>query len=81
MRYIRVRLEGTPEQIEAVDGHVTSVAGDWSTPSGLAFLATDHTEAEPARLVAESFGQWETNAESDVRVAVYGEQQNLLYAD
>ncbi|WP_326594850.1 hypothetical protein [Streptomyces sp. NBC_01803] len=69
------------EQQRAVEGHINLIAGDWSSPSGLAFISTNVTDEGSAMLVAEAFSQWESNSEQAVRVAVYGEDTELLYAD
>jgi hypothetical protein len=75
------RLDGTEEQAATVYGHVEIIAGDWSTPSGLAYIATDLTDESRAVLVAEAFSQWAAVEDHEARAAVYGEEESLLYTD
>ncbi|MGW8850636.1 hypothetical protein ACWGNE_23045 [Streptomyces xiamenensis] len=75
-----VRLMGTDEQRRVVEGSIVAIAGEWSGSSGLALILTDHSDSGAARTVSEAFGQWESNADEDVPVAVYGASQELLYS-
>jgi hypothetical protein len=76
-----VAVEGDADQRAAVAGHVELVTGEWSEPGGLAYIRTDHTNAADAASVALAFTQWEDNADRAVRVAVYGSDGALLYAN